>query len=351
MGIHYECPWAFRAKVEVAVGKPIALGLPEGLSAGEKLKTLKLRIQAGLEEVGINVPSADDQARIERLAYAATLATPRSYFDSLKALERGIPEPLRTAEENLAPKLSEAKLLFHQGVPLFPLGPVGLYALALALLAPVVLGAIALNLPPLRGGLGRRTKTPRRPECCLPVEDTGRGAGLMDVDGERCRRLFASWPATVASRLRRSHLGWSASLLPRQETGRGGPQWSALPGAQARHAGIPRNPAPQLARGEREFRRALNMDMETTKALAAESARIPPGWPRALLWPAAARGLLRLVLLVTWVRLVFAEGLFERGRPALPWPDGGQCRGGLVLPVPRRSRTLPARTRCSILSR
>jgi 1-acyl-sn-glycerol-3-phosphate acyltransferase len=160
VGIHYECPWAFRAKVEVAVGEPIALGLPEGLSAGEKLKTLKLRIQAGLEEVGLNVPSAADQARIERLAYAATLATPRSYFDSLKALERGIPEPLRTAEENLAPKLSEAKLLFHQGVPLFPLGPVGLYALALALLAPVVLGAIALNLPPLLAGWAAGQKLP-----------------------------------------------------------------------------------------------------------------------------------------------------------------------------------------------
>jgi len=160
VGIHYECPWAFRGKVEVVVGKPIALDLPEGLSSREKLKALKLRIQAGLEEVGINVPSATDQRRIERLAYAATLATPRSYFKSLKALERGIPEPLRTAGANLEPKLAEAKLLFHQGVPLFPMGWVGLYAMALALLAPAVLGAIALNLPPFVAGWAAGQKLP-----------------------------------------------------------------------------------------------------------------------------------------------------------------------------------------------
>lgn len=160
VGIHYECPWAFRGKVEVVVGHPIALDLPEELSSREKLKTLKLRIQAGLEEVGINVPSEADQERIQRLAYAATLATPRSYFTSLKALERDIPEPVRTAGQNLDSKLSEAKLLFHQGVPLFPMGSVGLYATALVLLAPVVLGAIALNLPPFLAGWAAGQKFP-----------------------------------------------------------------------------------------------------------------------------------------------------------------------------------------------
>ncbi len=52
------------------------------------------------------------------------------------------------------------------------------------------------------------------------------------------------------------------------------------------------------------------MDMETTKALAAESARIPPRWPRALLGLLPHEVFFGLFLLVTWVRLIFAEGLF-----------------------------------------
>jgi len=152
VGIHYECPWAFRAKVEVVVGRPIPLDLPPGLSARERLKTLKLRSQAGLEEVGINVPSEQYQQNIERLAYASTLATPRSYYKSLKSLEREIPEPIRVAGDRLEPELRRSKLLYHQGVPLFPMGPVPVYVLAWLVLAPLVLGAIALNLPPFFAG-------------------------------------------------------------------------------------------------------------------------------------------------------------------------------------------------------
>ena len=63
----------------------------------------------------------------------------------------------------LEAKLGKAKLLFHQGVPLFPMGWVGLYALALALLAAVVLGAIALNLPPVVAGWDDRRWPPAQP--------------------------------------------------------------------------------------------------------------------------------------------------------------------------------------------
>jgi 1-acyl-sn-glycerol-3-phosphate acyltransferase len=160
VGIHYECPWAFRGKVEVAVGKPMVLDLPAELSSRGKLKMLKLRIQAGLEEVGVKVTSEDYQAKIQSLAYAATFATPRTYFKSLKALERDIPEPVKTAGESLEPRLRAARLLFHQGVPLFPMGSLGLYASALLLLAPVVLGAIVLNLPPFLAGWAAGRKFP-----------------------------------------------------------------------------------------------------------------------------------------------------------------------------------------------
>jgi 1-acyl-sn-glycerol-3-phosphate acyltransferase len=68
LGIHYECPWSFRCKVEVIVGTPISIELPSGASRMEKLKTMKRRVQAALEEVGINVPSADYQEMIQAFA-------------------------------------------------------------------------------------------------------------------------------------------------------------------------------------------------------------------------------------------------------------------------------------------
>ncbi len=152
VGIHYQCPWAFRARVEVVVGTPIAVDLPANLSARERLRILRTRMQAGLEAVGINVPTAQYQETIQQLAYASTLATPRSYFKSLKALEREMPVPIRQAGEKLQPELNRAKLWYHQGVPLFPMGSAGLYCLALLLLAPLTATGILLNLPPYLAG-------------------------------------------------------------------------------------------------------------------------------------------------------------------------------------------------------
>lgn len=148
LGIHYECPWGFRSRVEVVVGEPISLALPPSASPIGRLKELKRRMQTGLESVGINVESAEYQATIERLAYAATLATPRSYFKTLKTLENVVPERIQTAGQTLEPELVQRKLLRHQGVPLFPRRSSALYALALALVAPIVFAAVLLNLPP-----------------------------------------------------------------------------------------------------------------------------------------------------------------------------------------------------------
>jgi 1-acyl-sn-glycerol-3-phosphate acyltransferase len=152
VGIHYECPWAFRSKVEVVLGQPLSFQFAPGASRLARLKEVKRRIQAGLEEVGTNVASDDYQDQIQRLAYVTTLATPRSYFKSLKALEPSIPEPILKVAAGLEPELARCRLLAHQGVPLFPMGPLWLYGLALAIFGPLVLAAMLLNLPPLLAG-------------------------------------------------------------------------------------------------------------------------------------------------------------------------------------------------------
>ena len=149
LGIHYECAWAFRSKVEVVVGRPIGVVLPAALRPLERIKEMKRRIQFALEEVGINVTSPEYQETIQRLAYVATLATPRSYFKTLKALEKSIPEKILQASRALEPELRTRKLLCHQGVPLFPMGPVSLYLLALVVLAPLVIIGAWFNLPPI----------------------------------------------------------------------------------------------------------------------------------------------------------------------------------------------------------
>lgn len=148
LGIHYECAWGFRSKVEVVVGEPIPIDLPPSLTPIGRIKELKRRMRTGLESVGINVESQAVQETIQRLAYVSTLATSRSYFKSLKALEASVPAEILEAWKALDPEIASARLLTHHGVPLFPMGPVRLYAFALLPLGLVVLAAIFLNLPP-----------------------------------------------------------------------------------------------------------------------------------------------------------------------------------------------------------
>jgi hypothetical protein len=113
VGIHYECPWAFRSKVEVVFGKAISTEFAPGGTRLARLKELKRRIECGLEEVGINVESAEQQDEIQRLAYAATLATPRSYFRSLKSLEGGVPKAIEEAQTSLRPQNAPAKSILQ----------------------------------------------------------------------------------------------------------------------------------------------------------------------------------------------------------------------------------------------
>lgn len=152
LGIHYECPWAFRSKVEVVAGKPISIDLPLGAGQLEQIRTLKRRMTAALEDVGFNVATTEHQALAHRVAYAATLGTARSYFRSLKAVEKGVPNGLAAAWKPIESTLTQRHLLAHQGVPLFPMGPGIFYLLASIVTAPIVGSAMLLNLPPLAAG-------------------------------------------------------------------------------------------------------------------------------------------------------------------------------------------------------
>lgn len=144
VALHYERAWAFRSRVEVVLGPPLDTSLPEGLPPHRRMRALQQRIEAALDEVGANFPDALAQAIAESLAYAATLGTAIPYSRALKVLERGIPGDLRRDFESFAP----SRAWRHQGVPLIPTGSPFLYGFLLALLAPLVATAVALNLPP-----------------------------------------------------------------------------------------------------------------------------------------------------------------------------------------------------------
>jgi hypothetical protein len=142
------------------VGSPISTELPPDTSRIERLKTMKRRAQMALEAVGINVPSDEHQKWIEYFGYVATLGTTRSYFKSLKAMEEAVPDKIMDAWRGLEPEMQAAKLWFHQGVPLFPVGSVVLYLAAFFLVSPIVLAAIAFNLPAFLAGWYAGKKLP-----------------------------------------------------------------------------------------------------------------------------------------------------------------------------------------------
>jgi 1-acyl-sn-glycerol-3-phosphate acyltransferase len=142
-GIHYERAWAFRSRVEIVIGAPIAL------EAGDSLGTIRRKFTAALEEAGANFPDAATQQLAERLAYAATLGTTHSYAKVLQQCAAGIPGEIRQAEETWEKRCAGRRLWRHQGVPLFPLRPVALYALAALVLSAVVLPGVVVQCVPL----------------------------------------------------------------------------------------------------------------------------------------------------------------------------------------------------------
>lgn len=148
VGLHYERAEAWQSDVEVVLGAPLALDLPQDCNSPAATNLLHRRLGAALESLAVAAPDAESFARRERAAYTATLGTGRSYFAALKAMEAGLPG----AEQALAEfeQLTAGRPLFlHQGVPLLPIRHAWAYFLYAALLAPLVAVAGLANLPPL----------------------------------------------------------------------------------------------------------------------------------------------------------------------------------------------------------
>jgi hypothetical protein len=160
LGIHYSYPEAFQSEVEVVVGRSISTALPDEASRLVRLRVLKRRVHVAMEEVGINVSSEEYQALIRRFASASTMGTGRSYFRSLKAMERAIPEPILQKWNALARDLPGTKLRFHQGLPLFPTDPILLSVLSLIVTGVLVSSAVAANLPAFTAGWFAGKKLP-----------------------------------------------------------------------------------------------------------------------------------------------------------------------------------------------
>jgi 1-acyl-sn-glycerol-3-phosphate acyltransferase len=160
IALYYERAWEFRSKVEVVVGAPIDTRVATDLSEEECVAERNARIARALEEVGAQFADEREQELAEAIAYAATLGTPRSYSRSLKSLERGIPDSLRRAWRELEDSPEAMRARRHQGVPLVPIGPVASYALYFLAIAPLVLAALLLNLPPVLAAAWAGAKLP-----------------------------------------------------------------------------------------------------------------------------------------------------------------------------------------------
>ena len=98
-------------------------------------------LRQALEDIGVNVASEEYLRTARAIAYSATLGTRTSYYRALKSLENKAPERVSAAWNALDAELQRttSRPLLHQGVPLFPTAPCGLYGFLLLALAPIVL--------------------------------------------------------------------------------------------------------------------------------------------------------------------------------------------------------------------
>lgn len=150
LGIHYECPWAFRSRLEIVVGEPIQIrSLAPTESRGARLREIKETFTIALEEVGINVPDEETQELLQKFAYIATLGTQHGYFGALKAMERKLSPGLVSAWKSMEQRMQGKQVLRHQGVPLFPIRTPWPCALLTILLAVPVMAGALINFPPL----------------------------------------------------------------------------------------------------------------------------------------------------------------------------------------------------------
>jgi len=152
LGIHYEHAWAWQSDVEVVVGGPIDTSLPSGISPAERIVLLHERITVALEALAVQADDAETFSRRERIAYAATLGSKRSYFAAQKALENGMQEAEALTlklEQQILHSTKGQRLWLHQGVPLVPMHHAWAYPLLFIFLLPFVVLACTLNVLPL----------------------------------------------------------------------------------------------------------------------------------------------------------------------------------------------------------
>jgi len=157
LAVHYEDPTVWQSRVEVLVGNPVQP------NANADIATLHSIITHGLESVGANFDSANEQRSAEALACAATLGTETSYAKSLKYFEQLESDETARMMQRMESLVQREKLCTHQRVPLIPLHSWMFYALYWLVLMPFVISFSLLNAPVLIAGYLASRKLPDAP--------------------------------------------------------------------------------------------------------------------------------------------------------------------------------------------
>lgn len=159
VGVFYQAPDRFRSDVTVVVGPPV-----EAQPATDPMES----ITRALEDLGVNVETAEELARIERLATVAAEGDPGLYYRTLKRLERNplpaapvavaAPAGVTADWQGIEDAIRQGEVATAYGAPVFSKRG-ALWSFAwLTIQAPLTGAAALLNLPPLAAGwwAGRR---------------------------------------------------------------------------------------------------------------------------------------------------------------------------------------------------
>ena len=159
VGLFYQAPERFRSDVTVVVGPPVDTSLDLSLHQTDHVDILMQRMTRALEELGVNVSTEEELARIERLAATVSDGDASRYYRTLKMLERSLlPDSLCAEWQRVEDAIGHGELATAYGAPVFSRrGP--LWSIAWILVqAPLAGAAMLAHLPPLAAGwwAGRR---------------------------------------------------------------------------------------------------------------------------------------------------------------------------------------------------
>jgi len=145
LAVHYERAWAWQSRAEVVIGQPVHFDATSRVEPSE----LASVITDLLETTGVNVDSEEQLRTLETLAFASTRGTDVSYAQTLKRLEKSVPDELSASLETVQLTARWAGAWKFQELPLIPASSLPREALELLLLMPVVALMGAMNAPPL----------------------------------------------------------------------------------------------------------------------------------------------------------------------------------------------------------